>query len=159
MMSGAIVTRSDEQSARGIDQVPRPPCRFMLGIWERDSVKEEWRLKRLGSGNAKSERSAHVQRTTRTPQSSVAVLVKGHFRSLAMWPTAYAFIPSASFTASTRPTEHRERRTCIAVKLQGSLPLRDHATPATLAVADTVAAIWPSIAIAHANGGFIVLSH
>ena len=37
--------------ARGIDQVPRPPCRCLLGIWERDSVKEKWRLKRLDSGN------------------------------------------------------------------------------------------------------------
>ena len=69
------------------------------------------------------------------------------------------FIPSASFTASARPTEHEERRTCIAVKLQGSLPLRDQATPATLAVEDTVATIWPSIAIAQATEGFIVLSH
>jgi bifunctional non-homologous end joining protein LigD len=30
--------------------VPRSPCRFLLGIWERDSVKKKWRLKRLGSG-------------------------------------------------------------------------------------------------------------
>jgi hypothetical protein len=27
--------------------VPRPPCRLLLGIWERNSVKEKWRLSRL----------------------------------------------------------------------------------------------------------------